>query len=119
MNRFISIKFFAVMLALLGALAAPASAQLKSSDDPQGNEVWKKVRASLFQERPITWPADDVLMLDAPARAEDAAIVPVAVKLRFAQSKQHYVDKLWLVIDNNPSPISAIFNFTPESGRAD
>ena len=30
-----------------------------------------------------------------------------------------YVSKLYLVIDANPSPISAIFTFTPDSGRAD
>jgi sulfur-oxidizing protein SoxY len=105
--------------ALLVCLLAPATAQLKSGDDPEASEIWKKVRASLFEARPITWPADDVLLLEAPARAEDAAIVPVSIRTRFPQSAQRYVDKLWLVIDNNPSPISAIFSFTPQSGRAD
>jgi sulfur-oxidizing protein SoxY len=105
--------------ALLVCLLAPATAQLKSGDDPEASEIWKKVRASLFGARPITWPADDVLLLEAPARAEDAAIVPVSIRTRLPQSAQRYVDKLWLVIDNNPSPISAIFSFTPQSGRAD
>ena len=30
-----------------------------------------------------------------------------------------HVSKLYLIIDANPSPIAAIFSFTPESGRAD
>lgn len=111
-------RLFAALV-LFAGLAGGAVAQLKSGDNPEASEIWKKVRASLFESRPITWPADDVLLLDAPARAEDAAVVPIAIRTRFPQSAEHYVDKLWIVIDNNPSPISAIFRFTPESGRAD
>jgi sulfur-oxidizing protein SoxY len=118
MNRGI-VRWLAAVFALLACLLAPAAAQLKLGDDPEASEVWKRVRASLFESRPITSPADDVLVLDAPARAEDAAIVPISIKTRFAQSPSRYVDRLWLVIDNNPSPISAIFKFTPQSGRAD
>jgi sulfur-oxidizing protein SoxY len=118
MNRGI-VRRLAVAFGLLACLLAPATAQLRSGDDPEASEVWKKVRASLFESRPITSPADDVLVLDAPARAEDAAIVPISIRTRFAQSPSRYVDRLWLVIDNNPSPISAIFRFTPQSGRAD
>jgi sulfur-oxidizing protein SoxY len=104
---------------LFVAFAAPAAAQLASGDDPEASAVWQKVRASLFQQRPIAWPADDVLTLDAPARAEDAAIVPISIRTRLPQTSERYIDRLWLVIDNNPSPISAIFAFTPQSGRAD
>jgi sulfur-oxidizing protein SoxY len=77
------------------------------------------VRLSLFQTRVISTVADDVIALDAPARAEDSAVVPIAIRTRFPQSPTHYIDKLYLIIDNNPSPISAIFQFTPASGRAD
>ncbi len=101
-------------------LAAPAAmAQLKSGDNPEANPVWQKVRTSLFADRPIASPADDVIELETPVRAEDAAIVPIAIRTRFPQSASRYVEKLWLIIDNNPSPISAVFDFTPASGRAD
>src|SRR5262249_32137099 len=30
-----------------------------------------------------------------------------------------YVRKVYLLIDQNPSPVGAIFTFTPDSGRAD
>jgi len=117
MNRGIARRF--TMFAMLACLLAPAAAQLRSGDDPEASEIWKKVRASLFESRPITSPADDVLLLDAPARAEDAAVVPISIRTRFEQTAGRYVARLWLVIDNNPSPISAIFTFTPQSGRAD
>ena len=112
-------RHLGLLLAISAWGAAPALAQLKSGDDPEASEVWKKVRASLFEQRPIVTPAEDVLQLEAPARAEDAAVVPIAIRTRFPQSRERYVDRLWLIIDNNPSPISAIFRFTPDSGRAD
>jgi sulfur-oxidizing protein SoxY len=111
-----------VLLTLAGAAvvtARPAFAQLKTGDNPDASPVWQKVRASLFGDKPITSPADDLIELEAPVRAEDAAIVPVAIRTRFPQKADRYVEKVWLIIDNNPSPISAIFNFTPASGRAD
>jgi sulfur-oxidizing protein SoxY len=111
-----------VLLTLAGAAvvtARPAFAQLKTGDNPDASPVWQKVRASLFADKPITSPADDLIELEAPVRAEDAAIVPVAIRTRFPQKADRYVEKVWLIIDNNPSPISAVFNFTPASGRAD
>jgi sulfur-oxidizing protein SoxY len=115
-----TIRRFAVIsgLVLLG-LSPAAQAQLKSGDNPEANEVWKKVRTSLFAARPIINAGDDVLLLETPNRAEDAAIVPISIKVRAPQSATQYVSKLYLLIDNNPSPVAAIFNFTPNSGRAD
>ena len=107
----------AVALCTVGP--APALAQLKTGDNPEASEVWKKVRASLFEARPIATASADTLVLDVPLRAEDAAIVPIAIRTRLPQTTQRYVEKLYLIIDNNPSPISAIFTFTPLSGRAD
>ena len=107
----------AVVLCTMGS--APALAQLKTGDNPEASEVWKKVRASLFEARPIAAASADTLVLDVPLRAEDAAIVPISIRTRLPQTAQRYVEKLYLIIDNNPSPISAIFTFTPLSGRAD
>ena len=104
---------------LLFGLCAGARAEIKSGDNPEASAVWQKVRASLFQSRPIAAATDDVISLEVPVRAEDAAIVPIAIKTRFPQTSARYVDKVYLIIDNNPSPISAVFQFTPLSGQAD
>lgn len=96
-----------------------AFAQIKSGDHPERSEIWLKVRESLFEKRPIAEAGDDTLKLEAPVRADDAAVVPIAMRGVAAQSPGRYVRKLFLIIDNNPSPISAIFTFTPQSGRAD
>jgi len=96
-----------------------ARAQIKSGDNPEASEIWQKVRASLFEARPIATVGDDKLVLDAPVRAEDAAVVPIAMRSRLSHTVASHVAKLYLIIDNNPSPIAAIFTFTPQSGRAD
>ncbi|HKW83066.1 MAG TPA: quinoprotein dehydrogenase-associated SoxYZ-like carrier [Burkholderiaceae bacterium] len=103
--------------ALGGLRNAHAAAQ--ANDNPESNEVWRKVRASLFETRPIANVGDDTLQLEAPVRAEDAAVVPIAMRARLPHTASGFVQKLYLVIDNNPSPIGAIFSFTPQSGRAD
>ncbi|WP_234413854.1 quinoprotein dehydrogenase-associated SoxYZ-like carrier [Ideonella sp. A 288] len=108
----------ALLVGLFGA-AGPARAQIKTGDNPEASAIWQKVRASLFQTRPIASDGDAVLSLELPVRAEDAAIVPIAIKTRWAQTPARYIEKVYLVIDNNPSPIAAIFKFTPLSGRAD
>jgi sulfur-oxidizing protein SoxY len=100
-------------------LCALARAEIKTGDNPEASPVWQKVRASLFQSRPIASATDDLISLDAPVRAEDAAIVPISIKTRLPQTAARYIDKIYLIIDNNPSPVSAIFKFTPQSGRAD
>lgn len=113
--------FTSALLALLGLglFGGAAQGQLKSGDNPEASEIWQKVRLSLFESRPISTASDGIIVLDAPSRAEDSAVVPVAIRTRFPQSATRYVDKIYLIIDNNPSPISAIFQFTPGSGQAD
>jgi sulfur-oxidizing protein SoxY len=85
---------------------------------PEASPIWQKVRQDLFSGMPIGG-GDNVIVLETPKRAEDAAVVPIAIRAQFPQAENHYIAKLWLIIDNNPSPIAAIFTLTPESGRAD
>ncbi len=112
------------MLAATGLVAPRAWAALvppeaKLADQPDASPIWKKVRASLFGTRPIAAASDAQLKLSAPARAIDGAVVPVAIRVAEAQRPERHVQRLFLVIDSNPSPISAIFNLTPQQGRAD
>jgi sulfur-oxidizing protein SoxY len=82
-------------------------------------EIWRKVRADLFGDRPI---ADDAatgrIVLEMPARAADAAVVPLAIRVRRSPNDAP-TKKLYLVIDRNPSPIAGIFEFGGGSGSPD
>ena len=108
-------RFIVALVALVFAAGGTARAQ---ETGPADSAVWKKVHASVFGSAELE-AADAVIVLDTPKRAEDAAIVPLAIRARFPQAKDRYIERIWLIIDNNPSPIAAVFNFTLESGRAD
>ena len=87
--------------------------------DPAKSEIWIKVKNSLFEERAIETSGNDIITLDTPVRAEDAATVPIAIKAQIPQNPEKYVQTIYLVIDKNPSPIAAVFHLTPDNGRAD
>jgi sulfur-oxidizing protein SoxY len=106
------------VLGLLLTAPAAARAQLRSAEEQENNPRWLQQREALFARRPIV--EDEALVsLQAPVRAEDAAVVPIAVRAGFAQGQGGFVRRLVLVIDNNPSPLAAMVDFGPASGRAD
>jgi sulfur-oxidizing protein SoxY len=103
----------------LALIAAGVAAAADPADNPDTVEIWLKVRASLFGDRPIVRDDGSVLTLRAPARAQDASTVPISISTHLPQTAERYIQKLYLFIDHNPSPVAAIFTFTPDSGRAD
>jgi sulfur-oxidizing protein SoxY len=64
----------------------------------------------LFGQRQIL-PGTGVIGLDTPKRALDAAVVPVEISAKLTQTPERHIRKMYLVIDNNPSPVAAIFEF--------
>lgn len=106
-------------LSLVGALGAAAVGAQAAAGTEADSPAWQGLRATLFQDRPILAGEAAGLDLEAPARAEDAAIVPIAIRARFAQTEARHIQTLYLIIDHNPSPVGAIFRFTPASGVAD
>jgi len=103
---------------LLAACIAAAGIAHGQDVDPEASAIWQKVRADLFAAKPIA-PGDGVVALEVPARAQDGAVVPLTIRALFPQSAERSIDKVWLIVDNNPSPIAAVFQFTRLSGRAD
>ncbi|WP_277183184.1 quinoprotein dehydrogenase-associated SoxYZ-like carrier [Caballeronia sp. BR00000012568055] len=105
----------ALMLALSAIQAAHAA---QPDDDPDKVARWLDFKSGTFKDRAIDPHGDAVIKLDAPARAADAAVVPIAIKAQFPQTNAHYIRKLYLFIDENPEPYAGSFEFTPESGLA-
>jgi sulfur-oxidizing protein SoxY len=109
----------ALVLATLGpAWAAVVPPEAKIPERPDASPIWHKVRASLFGSRPIAAAAPEQLRLEAPSRAVDGAVVPVAIRIGTLPPGRR-VDRVLLVIDSNPSPISAIVQFHQRQARAD
>ena len=101
------------VLAAILALALVAPVWAAGEDEAR----WNALREMLFQDRPIHDGAD-VLALDAPYRAFDAAVVPISVEPAFPQTEERHIKTVTLLIDENPLPMAGRFHFTPASGRA-
>src|SRR3984893_13964584 len=71
---------------------------------------WSDLRHAIFGDR-VVEDAGDLIAIEAPERAEDAAIVPVAI--RVAETLGPEIRGLYLVIDDNPSPLAAHFVLGP------
>jgi sulfur-oxidizing protein SoxY len=92
-----------LLVALVGtALAAPTEAERAAR--------WGDLRHAIFGER-VVEDAGGLVAIEAPDRAEDAAIVPVAI--RVSEKLAPVVRGLYLVIDYNPSPLAAHFLLGP------
>lgn len=91
--------------ALFASLVANG-AFAQSAPDP-----WPGLVADIFQNRAIV-AADGVVTLEAPTRAEDAAIVPMT--MRFSDRAQ--IKLATLVVDQNPMPMAAAFTLGDKSG---
>jgi sulfur-oxidizing protein SoxY len=106
-----------VTLVLFGLVTALwlAEAWAGDLDTPQ----WTETRKGLFQDRPIQEEAEAVVQLEVPLRPDDAAAVPVLIKIKSPQSREQIVKNLYVVIDRNPEPLAGIFHLGPASGGAE
>jgi sulfur-oxidizing protein SoxY len=81
--------------------------------------LWPSLKVAYFGDQTIRDEANDLLSIEAPKRAEDAAIVPISVKSLVPQTADRYIKNIHIVIDNNPEPYSANFHLSPELGMID
>ncbi|WP_159718480.1 quinoprotein dehydrogenase-associated SoxYZ-like carrier, partial [Geminicoccus flavidas] len=102
-----------LMLALFLAIASPVLAA--GGTESEREERWQDLRQSIFGERPIEDGAG-LITLEAPARALDAALVPITI--RITPEHRDRVAAVHLVIDDNPSPYAAKANFGPAGDPA-
>lgn len=92
---------------------------LYAEDEPLQSKVdrWSFIRASLFiNDRPIY--SDDTISLVTPSRAENPAVVPISVTANIKQTADLYIKKIYLVVDENPSPVVGVFTISPDNGLA-
>jgi sulfur-oxidizing protein SoxY len=100
--------------ALVGPLAPGAHAAGASDTDQERAQRWKEIAKSIFGDRQIA-PTDSLVTLEAPKRAEDAALVPITLTMPEAGK----VKAVSLVIDDNPAPYAAKFEFGPAADTSE
>lgn len=82
--------------------AVPALAVEGGEPDPR----WQQLQEHYFPDATIQ-EAPDLVHLEAPKRAQDAALVPMGVEL----DQSVRAKAVHLIIDNNPVPLAATFTF--------
>lgn len=76
------------------------------------DERWLQLKQSYFGDTPIQ-TGEELVSLDTPVRAHDAATVPITVT---AVDRTRQIRDLYLFVDQNPLPLAGIFRFTEEAG---
>ena len=96
---------------LLGAAlgASPAPLAAAEAYDP-----WPGLVQDIFNNRPMN-DGSDVIAIEMPYRAEDAAIVPVTLRTKLSSDDVRRVLAITLVIDQNPAPMAAKFELGPDA----
>ncbi len=87
-------------------LLAPAA---KAEED-----VWPTLKTQAFGDRAIQ-AEDGMVVLDAPLTAEDAALVPLTVRVPPQVTQK--LKSLTIFIDKNPDPKVATLHFGPAAGK--
>lgn len=90
----------AVAAAVTAALALPGAAL--------AGATWDGLKTEVYGARPIL-PGAGIVTLKAPSRPEDQRAVPISVDADFRDGRT--VKAVTFVVDENPSPIAAAFNF--------
>jgi len=78
-------------------------------------DPWPGLVQDIFANRPMN-DGSDIIGIEMPYRAEDAAIVPVTLRTRLAPTDTRRIRNITLVIDQNPSPMAAKFSLGADAG---
>src|SRR6267154_5720783 len=85
----------------LGSRSAPAAT-------PDAYDPWPGLVQDIFNNRPMN-DGTEVIGIEMPYRAEDAAVVPVTLRTKLALTDERRLVSITLVIDQNPAPMAAKF----------
>jgi sulfur-oxidizing protein SoxY len=101
-----------VSLMALASMAFPLRAPAQAVDAP-----WSALQKAHFPGRKLE--AAPFIHLTAPARAASGDQVPFAFSIDYPMTAKQYIKSVTLFVDANPVPLTAVFHFTPASGKAE
>src|SRR5947208_345755 len=97
-----------LIAALLGiAFATPTRAE-------EAYDPWPGLVQDIFSNRQMQ-DGGDVIGIEMPYRAEDAALVPVTLRSKLSPGDSRRIRAITLVIDRNPAPMAAKFELGPDA----
>jgi sulfur-oxidizing protein SoxY len=102
--------FVAIVLAVAGYSGGARAQQTMASSE----KIWSSLKGDVFGDRAIL--ADTGLIrIEAPKRAQDAALVPVDIYIDPAKAPDG-VKAVTMIIDVNPAPVAATFTLGKDAG---
>jgi sulfur-oxidizing protein SoxY len=103
------------LLLVAGLLVATAfGARPIHAATPDTYDPWPGLVQDIFNNRPMN-DGGEVIAIEMPYRAEDAAIVPVTLRVKLPPTDSRRVMAITLVIDQNPAPMAARFEIGQDS----
>lgn len=104
---------FITAAAMCVAIVLPAFTLPAHAEDLPPETTWQSIKADIFDKTEFL-NGENLIRLDAPYRAEDAAIVPISVHVQPGMG----IRKVTVVIDENPAPMAARFTFGPGAANS-
>jgi sulfur-oxidizing protein SoxY len=101
-------RTFLRLLCVASLLIAASGARIAVAASPEAYDPWPGLVQDIFNNRQMN-DGGDVIGIEMPYRAEDAAIVPVTLRTRLSPTDERHVVSITLVIDQNPAPMAAKF----------
>src|SRR5262245_15114962 len=95
------------LIAALAGILLATPVRAEEAYDP-----WPGLVQDIFANRAMN-DGSDVIGIEMPYRAEDAAIVPVTLRSKLSPGDSRRVRSITLVIDRNPAPMAAKFELGP------
>src|ERR1700761_1504957 len=101
------------LLGVLGLVAA-LNTYVAPSRAAEPYDPWPGLVQDIFNNRPMD-DGSNVIGIEMPYRAEDAAIVPVTLTSKLSPDDSRHLVAITLVIDQNPAPMAAKFELGPDA----
>jgi sulfur-oxidizing protein SoxY len=98
---------------LAAALWLLSLAPLPAANEP--DDPWPDLKANVFPNR-VLEDGKGLIGLEMPSRAEDAAIVPVTLRLTLPAGDTRQLRAVTLIVDRNPAPVAAAFKIGADAG---
>ncbi len=111
-RNFISICAGAGVMAKLGTAGANLA--------PFGSDLdsWFELRPLLFGEQEIA-SSEGKVRIEIAKYPQEAGDVPTGIYSTLPQTPLSFIKKHTLIVDDNPSPVAAVFEMSPRNGKAD
>ena len=108
-------KYKILTLSLLYLFTFLKTTTVYSEENLPEPVTWKnEVKQLLYDDTVRFMDGINLMNLETPYRAQDAAVVPITINFNKNQTPEDFVKSLTIIVHENPSPIVGKFEFSPK-----